>query len=155
MHIFVVVNILCLFYRKMSTRRKSRFSIPSGRRMSYLHPVSESSSENESSGLLHRSNSSRRLSTHDKVNSLQKLHRSLSEGRILPYDAGAEEEEDTGRLIQEETSQEGTVTHWFPVMKSTVVSTVFIKCNVCWFHCWVDTMYSTCSLEFISIEYTL
>nr|XP_034320755.1 multidrug resistance-associated protein 1 isoform X2 [Crassostrea gigas] len=95
--------------RKMSTRRNSRFSIPSGRRMSYLHPVSESSSENESSGLLHRSNSARRLSTHDKVNSLQKLHRSLSEGRILPYDAGAEEEEDTGRLIQEETSQEGTV----------------------------------------------
>lgn len=105
--------LYCLLYRKLSTRRNSRFSIPSGRRMSYLHPVSEDSSGNESSELIHRSNSARRLSTHSKVNPLQKLHRSLSEGRILPYDAGVEEEEDTGRLIQEETSQEGTVTHLF------------------------------------------
>lgn len=59
---------------------------------------------------LSRSTSDRRLSTQTKINVLEKLQRSLSQGRILPYDNAEESEPVTGKLIEEEKSEEGTVT---------------------------------------------
>ncbi|XP_061170519.1 multidrug resistance-associated protein 1-like [Saccostrea echinata] len=101
--------------RKASLRRNSRFSIPTDikRRLSQLNAIAETSfhslSKTESQRRFSRSNSKRRLSRQDKMNTLEKLQRSLSQGRILPYDSGRESEHGEGKLIQDEKSEEGTV----------------------------------------------
>nr|XP_022309966.1 multidrug resistance-associated protein 1-like isoform X1 [Crassostrea virginica] len=100
--------------RKLSVRRSSRLAIPNDvrRRLSQLHTVSENSLDSRSgsqTSLNRSSNSDRRLSVNDKKNPLQKLHRTLSQGRILPYDSEEVSDEDSGKLIQDEKSEEGTV----------------------------------------------
>lgn len=82
------------------------------RRLSQLHTVSENSLDSRSgsqTSLNRSSNSDRRLSVKDNKNPLQKLHRTLSQGRILPYDSEEVSDEDSGKLIQDEKSEEGTV----------------------------------------------
>ncbi|XP_062588093.1 multidrug resistance-associated protein 1-like [Saccostrea cucullata] len=104
--------------RKASLRRNSRFSNPTDikRRLSQLNAIAERSlnlmktmNNAESQRSFSRSNSKRRLSRQDKMNPLEKLQRSLSQGRILPYDSGGESEPEEGKLIQDEKSAEGTV----------------------------------------------
>ena len=102
------------FSRKLSVRRSSRLAIPNDvrRRLSQLHTVSENSLDSRSgsqTSLNRSSNSDRRLSVKDNKNPLQKLHRTLSQGRILPYDSEEVSDEDSGKLIQDEKSEEGTV----------------------------------------------
>ncbi|XP_056002528.1 multidrug resistance-associated protein 1-like isoform X2 [Ostrea edulis] len=64
----------------------------------------------DSHGSIDRTESRRRrLSTHDNINALKKIQRSLSPGRTSPYDSGEGSEPEMGRLIEDEKSEEGTV----------------------------------------------
>ncbi|XP_062568069.1 multidrug resistance-associated protein 1-like [Saccostrea cucullata] len=104
--------------RKTSLRRNSRFSILTDikRRLSQLHAIVEtglhlmkSMNNAESQRDFSRSNTKKKSSRQDKMNPLELLQRSLSQGRILPYNSGGESEPEHGKLIQDEKSAEGTV----------------------------------------------
>ncbi|XP_062605644.1 multidrug resistance-associated protein 1-like, partial [Saccostrea cucullata] len=103
--------------RKASLQRNSRFSIPTEikRGLSQLNAIVEKSlnlmtsvNNAESQRRFSSWNSKRRFSREDEMNPLEILQRSLSQGRILPYDSGGESEPEDGKLIQDEKSAEGT-----------------------------------------------